>query len=689
MPNPSSAYPPVNPRFPFLWHGGDYNPDQWRHVPGTLDADFRLFPLAGINSVSVAIFAWAALEPEEGHYTFDWLDDVMARCARQQMAVVLATPSGAKPNWMARKYPEILRQLPTGPGFEPSQMIQHCRHNHCPTSPLYRQKCIAMNSRLAARYGRHPALALWHVSNEYGGECQCPRCLQAFRVWLRARYQTLDRLNEAWWTGFWAHTFTDWDEIIGLDGSIESMMLDWKRFTTDQAVDFFRAESAPLRAITPDIPVTINMMGFYDGLDYRRFAPHVDVISWDCYPPYHDRPDATEATASRIGMTHDLNRSMKEGHPFLMMESSPGPVNWMPVNRLLRPGVHRLKSLQAIAHGSDSVQYFQLRKGRGGCEKFHGAVIDHAGHEQTRMFREVAQVGADLKALQPVVGAATRARVGLIYDWQVRWSLSAWDGANPAVRRYLDTCHQHYHPFWKAGVAVDILNGDTPLDAYDLVIAPTLFLLRNGFAERAEAFVAAGGTLVATYLTGVVNEDGNAHLGGFPGPLRRLFGLWAEETDYLYDEETNRLVFAQENPLELSASATVRHVCERIHAEGAEIVATYGQAFYAGEPAMTVNTFGKGRAWYLAADGGLPLLNDFYARLIARSGLPRALETDQPEGVAAQRREKDGRSFTFVANYAGETRATDLGPTPRTDLLTGRTLSGTVPLPPYGVLVLG
>jgi beta-galactosidase len=683
-----TGYPPVNPRFPFFWHGGDYNPDQWLHVPGTLDEDFRLFPLAHINSVSIAIFAWTALEPEEGQYEFGWLDDVMDRCAARKMAVVLATPSGAKPNWMASKYPEILRQVPAAPGHEPTRMTQHTRHNHCPTSPVYRQKCVAINSRLAERYANHPALALWHVSNEYGGECQCPLCIRAFRKWLQARYATLDRLNEAWWTGFWAHTYTDWDQIVGLDPSIESLMLDWNRFTTDQTVDFFLAESAPLRTITPAIPITVNMMGVYEGLDYWRFAPHVDVISWDSYPPYHDRPGETEELASRFGMKHDLNRSMKSGKPFLLMESSPGPVNWMKTNRLLRPGMHRMKSLQAVAHGSDSVQYFQLRKGRGGSEKFHGAVIDHVGNESPRMFAEVVQVGQDLQALQPVLGGATPAKVGLIYDWNVKWSLGHWNGPSAFARAYFENCSEHYRPFWKAGVAVDILNGDSPLEGYDVVIAPTLFLLRNGFAGRAEAFVRSGGTFVTTYLTGIVNEDGLAHTGGFPGPLRRLLGIWAEEVDYLYDDEVNRMTFRAGNRLGLTGSARLAHICDRIHAEGADVAATYDADFYAGEPALTVNTFGKGEAWYLAAEGGHDFLKDFYARLIARLGLPRALEVDQPEGIAAQRRIHGDKAFTFVTNFASEPREADLGATPRTDLLTGQTLAGKVPMNPYGVLVL-
>jgi beta-galactosidase len=683
-------YPPVNPRFPFLWHGGDYNPDQWLHVPGTLDEDFRLFPLAGVNSVSVAIFGWAALEPEEGRYEFGWLDDVMDRCAQQGMAVVLATPSGAKPNWMAAKYPEIRRMAQPANGLEPVRNTQHTRHNHCPSSPVYREKCVQLNTQLAERYAKHPALALWHVSNEYGGpQCHCPLCFAAFRDWLRAKYTSLDRLNQAWWTGFWSHAFTEWDQITTIDGSVEGMALDWKRFVTDQTVDFFRTESAPLRSITPDVPVTVNLMGFYEGLDYWRFAPYMDVASWDNYPAYHDRSGQTEATASHVAMSHDLNRSLKGGKPFLLMESSPGPTNWMPINRLLRPGVHRLKSLQAIAHGSDSVQYFQIRKGRGGCEKFHGAVIDHVGHEHTRMFAEVAQVGADLKALTPVVGASTPAKVGLIVDWEARWALAMSAGPSTAAKDYMGACHAHYRPYWKRGVAVDILNGDSPLDGYDVVLAPSLYLLREGFGARVEAFVERGGTFIATYLTGIADEAGLVFAGGWPGPLRKVLGVWAEEIDYLYDDERNGVTFAAGNALGLCGSHAVTQVCDVIHAETAETAAVYDRDFYARRPAITVNRFGRGEAWYVAAKGGHDLLDAFHGALIARRGLPRALEADLPEGVVAQTRTNGRETFTFVTNFASEAREVQLGPVRRKDLLTGAAVSGTVTLPPYGVQVLG
>ena len=680
---------PLNPRFPFLLHGGDYNPDQWRHVPGVLDEDFRLFPLAGINSVSVGIFSWTALEPEEGRYEFGWLDDVMDRCAARGMAVVLATPSGAKPAWMAAKYPEI-RRMNWPEDYPPMRMLQRGRHNHCPTSPVYRAKVREMNERLAGRYGKHPALAFWHLSNEYSGECRCPLCLAAFRDWLRRKYGSLDAMNHAWWTGFWSHTYTDWDQVECIDQSVEGLVLDWKRFVSDQTADFVRAEAEPLRRLAPDVPVTTNLMAFYDGLDYARIAREIDLVSWDCYPQYHERPGETEKLAAQIGLAHDYMRSLKPGKPFLLMESCPGPTNWYHHNRLLRPGQHRMKSIQAVAHGSDSVQYFQIRKGQGGAEKFHGAVIDHVGNEKTRMFREVAQVGRDLEALRPVLGSLVPAKVALLFDRESDWAQKASAGPCDAVKHHcFDTVGRHYRPYWKRGIPVDVINGDAPLDGYDLVVAPNLFMLRDGFAERVERFVEKGGTFVATWLTGIVGPTVLCFRGGFPGPLRKVLGVWAEEIDYLYDDERNSIECAAGNALGLAGSFGTGTVCEIVHPEGAAVAATYGRDFYAGTPALTANRFGKGEAWYLATSGDDAFLDAFHGALAARLGLRRALAADLPEGVCANVREGDAGRFVFVTNFASEPRTVDLGPAPRESLLDGgKAISGAVELPPFGVLAL-
>lgn len=680
-------YGPINPKLPVLWHGADYNPDQWLYDSKVLEEDVRLMKLAGCNVMSVGIFAWAALEPAEGEYNFAWLDRIIDRLYENGVYTILATPSGARPAWMSKKYPEVLR---VGPNRV--RILHGERHNHCPTSPVYREKVRQINWLLAERYGKHPGLVLWHVSNEYGGECHCDLCQEAFRAWLKERYDhDLDKLNFAWWNAFWSHTFTDWSQIESPaphgERRTHGLVLDWKRFVTHQTIDFFKNEIAPLRELTPDIPVTTNFMGTYPGLDYWSFAKEVDVVSWDSYPRWHGR-DEDWVTGLKTAFVHDLNRCLKGGKPFMLMESTPSLTNWQGVAKTKRPGMHLLSSLQAVAHGSDTVQYFQWRKSRGSSEKFHGAVVDHCGHENTRVFGDVAQVGEALKKLSPVLGTTVRPDVAVIYDTENRWAITEAQGFNMEHKAYEWTCQQHYGAFWQLGIPVDVINMDCDFSGYKLLVAPMLYMVRPGVAERIEEFVAQGGVFVATYASGMVDESDLCFLGGFPGPLRRVLGIWSEEIDSLYPEDVNYLTMVPGNSLGLEGDYEIRIFCELIHAETCEVLATYREDFYAGRPALTKNNFGKGSAYYMACRCEERFLWYFYRSLVQEINLLRALDVELPHGVTAQLRSDGTHDYIFLMNFTPKTQAVDLGTDSYVDLLTERAVTGTVALDGYGVLVL-
>lgn len=678
------SYPPINPKAPVLLHGGDYNPDQW--TEDVWKEDMRLMKSAHCNAMSVGIFAWAALEPAEGEFDFSWLDRVMDMLADNDAYAVLATPSGARPAWLARTYPEVLRVRP-----DRGRNLFGRRHNHCLTSPVYREKTRLINSKLAERYADHPALLVWHVSNEYSGACHCSMCRAAFRQWLIEKYKTLDALNHAWWTAFWSHTYTDWDQIdppseIG-ETSVHGLNLDWKRFVTDQTIDFMLNEIAPLREHTPDIPVTTNFMGTFPGLNYWKMAPHLDVISWDSYPTWHRGDDV--ALAADVAFVHDINRSLKGGKPFMLMESVPSATNWMPAAKLKRPGMHALSSLQAVAHGSDTVQYFQWRKSRGSAEKFHGAVVDHVGHEKTRVFQDVADLGKKLETLQDIVGATVRPDVAIVYDWENNWALNDAQGPRRGDKGYLDACKRHYRAFWDRGIPVDVIDMDQDFSRYRLLIAPMLYMLRPGVDARLAEFVENGGTLVTTYWSGIVDENDLCFLGGWPGgKLREIVGIWAEEIDALYEGDANAVVPAAGNPLGLTGEYAARDYCDLIHPEGAEVLATYKEDFYAGRPALTVNDYGDGQAYYVTSNNDDRFLSDFYGALAEKLQLLRSLDVALPSGVSAQLRSDGERTYVFVMNFNAEPTQLDLGEQTYTDLLTGDELTGVVELATYDVKVL-
>lgn len=660
-----------------MLHGSDYNPDQWLDYPEILERDIVLMKEAHINCVSVGIFAWAKLEPQEGVYDFGWLGQIIDRLYENGIYTILATPTGARPAWMAQKYPEVLR---VNSSLHRNRMGE--RHNHCYTSPVYRGKTRQMNLRLSQAFGKHPGVILWHISNEYGGECYCELCQEAFRQWLKRRYQTLEALNHAWWTGFWSHTYSDWSQVEPPLPSGEShchgLSLDWKRFVTHQTVDFCRKEIQAVREGGSQLPVTTNLMGFYKGLDYNKFQDVLDIVSWDNYPDWHGLQDPIDL-AAETACTHDLMRCVNQ-KPFLLMESTPSTVNWRAVSKLKRPGMHMLSSIQAVAHGSNSVQYFQWRKGRGASEKFHGAVVDHYGESDTRVFQETVQIGKRLERLSQVCKTNLKPEVAILFDWENWWAAEDAQGPRNSGLHYKETVLSHYRAFWQMGVPVDVIDMEKDLSGYRLVVAPMLYLYRANIAEKMKHFVEQGGVLVGTYWSGIVNDTDLCYLGGMPGDgMTEVFGLRSEEIDALYDGQHNTMRFR-------GIRYELSELCDLVKTTTATALATYEEDFYAGQPALTVNRYGAGAAYYLAAKAEDGFYSNFYHSLIEEIGVSPALDGQLPHGVTASLR-KGTRDIVIAQNY-NEKRVTVPLNTSYIDLETGKAVSGTLELPGYGAAFL-
>ncbi|KQQ28939.1 beta-galactosidase [Frondihabitans sp. Leaf304] len=613
--------------------GGDYNPEQWpREV---WDDDIRLMREAGVNLVSIGIFSWVLLEPREGEFDFVWLDEVIELLHTAGIAIDLGTPTASPPAWFWAKHPEARPVTRDGVplGFGSRGMAS-------PGSPAYAEATTRIVTALAERYGSHPAVTLWHVHNEYGApisESYDEASVAAFRLWLAARYTTLDALNSAWGTTFWGQRYGAWSEIDAPRTAATvvnpSQRLDFARFTNHALLECFRRERDILHRLSPGIPVTTNFMATNcPSVDYWTWANEVDIVSNDHYL-------VAERTDNHVllALDADLTRSLAAGRPWILMEHSTSAVNWQPRNLRKQPGELRRNSLQHFARGADGILFFQWRASRYGAEKFHSAMLPHAG-ETSRVFRETVALGAELGALAPAVGSRVHASVAILWDWESFWAqdLEWRPSVELAHRRQIET---FYTRLWEDGITTDFVHPEADLSTYDLVVAPSLYLISTTARTNIEAFVAAGGTFVSSYFTGIVDSHDTVHDGAMPGALRDVLGLTVEEFGPL----------PQDTPVQLSSGAVGSRWTDAILLQGAESIDAYVDGPMAGGAAVTRNSFGAGHAWYLSTDFTAEQLADVLVGAYADAGVeagPVALR-----GVERVSRRADGVTFTTWINH--------------------------------------
>lgn len=627
--------------------GGDYNPEQWPEE--VWEEDMRLLRKAHVDVVTLNVFSWSALQPSEEEYCFEKLDQIMELVKANGLKVMLATSTAAHPAWMARRYPDSLKVDAEG-------RRRHFggRQNMCPNSPTFRKYAGRLAGRLADRYGAYDNIVAWHISNEYGGYCYCENCTRRFQEWLKERYQTIDTLNAAWNTAFWGHTFYDWEEIVlpdflseefhfgTLDGSVKStfqgISLDYRRFMSDSHLECFDLEKDAVRQYTPDIPVTTNLMGDFEQLDYTKWAGHMDFVSWDNYPSYNQ-------VESNTSFWHDLMRGIKGGKAFSLMEQSPGVSNWHPYCALKRPGIIRLWSYQAVAHGADTVMFFQMRRSIGACEKYHSALIDHVGTENTRVFREMSALGEELEKLgAETLDAVTDAKVAIVFDFNNWWATGLSAGPSTEIN-YLDEIHTWYHAFFKAHIPVDIIGTNDDFSKYELVLAPMLYMSGEDFHQNLHEYVGNGGCFATSYFSGYVNENDKVYLGGYPAKWRDILGIWIEESDALAPGRENYFIYH-------GKKYSCRILCDLMHLEGAEQLAEYQKEFYQGMPVVTKNKYRKGTAYYVGTRSDEEFYDELIKNICMKAGIKPLLEAS--EYIEASERSNQNGTFLFLLNHSDQ-----------------------------------
>ena len=668
---------PLFAKLPKLIHGCDYNPEQWLDEPKILEEDIRLMKEAGMNTATLGVFSWSTLEPTEGQFNFQWLRQIIDNLYNQGIYTILATPTAARPAWLDQKYPEAMRVAATG-----VRNHHGVRHNFCPSAPAFRQRAEIIIRAIAHEFGNHPAVLLWHINNEIGGECWCEYCRARFTTFLKDRYGDIQTLNKQWWTTFWSHTYNNFEQVEppwrNGETTIHGLNLDWKRFTTWSMTDYVKFESAILREITPHIPQTNNFMHLYPGLDYHKFHEPIDIVSWDSYPHWENDKETMFETAMDPSFDHGVMRGLKPKTPFMLMESVPSFVNWHPYNRAKKPGTHLLSAIQAIACGADSVQYFQWRAGRGSFEQYHGAVLTHSGRTDTRAFQDVKELSGVMEKISDVVGLTIPAQAALLFDWDNRWAIKDAKVLSDNTKNYELTCRHWYTALQQLGAETNIISPLSNWEDYKLVVVPMMYMLKPNFASRLENYVKNGGTVLATYFTGWVNENTLCWLGGFPGDgLAKVFGLRADEIDTLYPSQTNAVNLGD-------TTYKVNDYAEILTPDTAQSLASYTQDFYANTPAITINQYGKGTAIYVGArlehEGNIAIAT----KAMEKASIP---VNRLPQDVEYHLRSGGDKKLGFWLNW-GVAPATVNLPAPGTDLLSGKDVSKTLTLEPKTATVI-
>ncbi|MBI9096881.1 MAG: beta-galactosidase [Spirochaetaceae bacterium] len=653
----------INKNIHSICYGGDYNPEQW--TEDVWVQDMELMKEAGVNFVSLAIFSWALLQPDENTFDFTFLDKIMDLLHSNGIYVDLATATASQPPWLSIAYDDVMPVSADG-----VKMTHGSRQTYCPNSRSWRNAASHLVRTLAARYKNHPALAMWHINNEYGchtAECYCDNCAVSFRKWLQKRYKSVGIVNEKWGTRFWSQYYYKWDEIYPPRATMgkknPSHVLDYKRFMSDSLLDCYSMEYEILRQITPELKITTNFLMGIDKLDYFKWAKEIDIISWDSYPD-----PAPSYNPALNAFDHDLMRGFGNGRPFILMEQAPAQVNWRDINVNKHPGLMRLYSYQAVGRGADGVMFFQWRQSLRGAEKFHSACITHSGDGNSRIFREVRQLGHELKKLNCITGSTRKADIAIVFDYENMWAFEYEDRQSKSVT-YRDQILNWYKPLYEMNIPVDIVGTDSNLKGYKILLAPLLYMTKEGYAEKIKRFTADGGEYITTFSSSIVDEWDGVFPGGYPGPLKELLGITIEEFCPLTPDMKTTIALTDIDDT-IPETSKARLWYDIIHIVDAEIFAVFSDALGKGYPAITYNYFGKGKAWYIGTETEPDFKKAFLSKICLRQNINSLFSL--PEGVELNIREQNGKKYAFILNFSIKNASIDIMQNSYIDLLTGQ-----------------
>lgn len=661
--------------------GGDYCPEQWDEE--VYKEDIRIMKYYGVNTATINVHAWVLTNPEENVYDFTFLDKIVKILTENQIRIIMGTSTTAIPNWMGKKYPNMI--------LTDNHHLHHTigiRENYCVNSPEYRKFEQEICEKLAEHYKDNTNIILWHMANETGVVCYCDQCANAFRDYLKEKFHTLEELNTVWNTNMWGHKYTDWSQIQpptprnemyeNVDGILGNNLhclpaeaIEYYRFYSEAHKKCYELEAKAIRKYIPNALVTNNFQ--FRTLDYHRVCGASDVIAYDSYPSKKESPSVS-------AMNYDLCRNLKgTSSPFVMMEMSPNHASWEQCVSAKRPGEVMLNAIKGIAHGADSALFFQIRASQAGFEKFHGAMIPHAGHENTRIGDELKRLGSTLKCLEPFLeGKEIRAKVAIICDFDNMFGVEIPCSIHKRMN-YMEEVRYYYQYFYDNNIAVDVIQENSNLSSYKLLIAPMYYMPENRMIKKIEEFVENGGIFITTYNSGLTDKNDRILLGGYPGAFRNLLGIWVEEFDALSSDEKNGILMNDGTKYECG------FWCDIIHLQGASALGVYESDFYKGVPCITENKYGEGIAVYIGTKPSLSCVEVLLNKYCKKQKINGVMET--PQGVEACIREDDKEELLFLMNNTEELQEISMKNYGEYKFLVGEKKDSNLSLPGKGTVI--
>ena len=636
-----TPFSPVIPRLNEIAFGGDWNPEQWPE--SVWEQDIALMQEAGVNLVTLGVFSWAIIQPDENTWNFEWLDRVLDLCLKGGIKVDMATATASPPPWLGHNYPDTLAVTADG-----MRLAWGARQHYSPSSKTFIEKSQIVARKLVERYGKHEAIVMWHVGNEFGAHtalCYSDESEAAFRLWLQKKYGVIDKLNERWGTRFWSQQYSTFDEVMPPRTTAyfpnPSQQLDFKRFSSDAMLELYRAEHKIIRdSVASDIPVTTNYMRLFPHADYWKWSKELDVVSDDWYPDLSDPDHQIEGSLGA-----DLMRSLKQGKPWLLMEQAPSAINWRQVNGPKTFGAYSRWSIQQMAHGADGILHFQWRASVRGAEKWHSGMVPHAG-QNTRVWAEVSELGANLKKLQPVVGTRTDAKIGIVLDWNSWWALEL-DSRPSTLLSQRTFLLDYYRHFFEMGYSVDFVHPEQNLEQYKLVLVPNLYLATDAAIANLRSAIESGVNVFLGAFSVAVDDDEGVRIGGHLMGLRDLFGTYSEEWHPLYE---NQEVELTNNKGQRVGTASGWAEFTQTSKE-AEVLLEYSDGALAGRSALAKLKLPKATTWILSCRPDRNLMRQIISDVLADCDLASQIQS-KSENIEVAVRENETNEFLFAMNHS-------------------------------------